>query len=761
MSTKPKPQKKPTEKVTYELEQGQYLSNKKEDLLRHIKEVKRILLHANPGAGKTSFIRQLCGNPKKNGFNRIIFCTPFLVIQDQFKSSASKEKVHIDIEINGSLKGIVTLNSSHKVITSTFQGLKRIKDQIGRMDLLVIDEAHELLKFYQPKYVKKFHFETVSLLYHIKAHLLLMTGTPYSGLRYLLNLKTVRVKSTMSPSRLNIQYTSNNINQEVAYFAKYCIGHHGEGKVNFIFIKNKKKCLAIKKTIKAELDCNVQIFTSEHKNDEFYGEFLKSSKIKDNIQFVICTNVLSTGTNIENTNIGDVLMLRCYDPLEIVQFSRRFRQKQNVDVTIINDFSFHSKTDTNLETLKQNQEKFRKRQQVLIKSVVQLFKDHPETHDYDYEFFYDKFGKAEDLIGRIINRSIVEEAWYNDSLVKSYNNPTKLAEVLSKNSNVKVLSAIYSKTNLPEAKVDSESYKQEQRAYIEGYISKQINNPEKFLSALANYESGPSLFKIKGELKEFVDENRDLIQDESYTDETLYTDNLLLILDEVIKPVLDSYPYIKNLDATLHFIRNTKKNKRRGTKIMLFFCSRFALYFDIKNDTDRSPYLAYKENVITKDLKDFDLAITDLLNMTFNYFIGSEYVVYNEFEAYIIKHFKLKKYKLDLFKDFPFNLQNIKVKKNGSLEGLTTPFYKALANSIFLISPKRSTMRVNGKNKGVYKFIDKPENIKGVVPRKIEYSERPTKISYSLLPSEEEDSNETVIHHTKYLNSRNIILLDL
>jgi hypothetical protein len=59
------------------------------------------------------------------------------------------------------------------------------------------------------------------------------------------------------------------------------------------------------------------------------------SKVGKGIQFLICTNVISTGTNVENANIGMALMIGEYNPDEIKQFSKRFRDKLDIKVDLV------------------------------------------------------------------------------------------------------------------------------------------------------------------------------------------------------------------------------------------------------------------------------------------------------------------------------------------------------------------------------------------------------------------------------------------
>ena len=64
-----------------------YLTEIQKEVFEIISEHKNILISSNPASGKTTLFAQLCidsiSNPINN--NRIIFCAPYLIIQEQFK----------------------------------------------------------------------------------------------------------------------------------------------------------------------------------------------------------------------------------------------------------------------------------------------------------------------------------------------------------------------------------------------------------------------------------------------------------------------------------------------------------------------------------------------------------------------------------------------------------------------------------------------------------------------------------------------------
>jgi len=692
-----------TQRQVLNLNNGEYITDLKEDVTTFILENKRVLLNASPGTGKTQYIKSLCKERLGQTFDRIIFCSPFLVIQGQFKNSLLRDDLEVDLEINRYLKGEINL-MEHRIITSTFQGLQRIKKQIQPTDLVVVDEAHELLTYYTPRSLKKFHFDIVSTLYETSAHVLLLSGTPYGGLKHFLNLKELKIKSEMINSKIGIQYSSNSTLSEAVHFGKYCISTYGNKSVNFIYIKNRSMCAKIKKALESEIDCKVQVFTSKHKNEEFYGEFLKEEKIKEGIQFVISTNAISTGANIKNRNIGEALMFNTYDAVEIIQFSKRFRNKPDIKVSIINKPHNIKKLDTSkVKKLKQQRKLFRERQKKLLNEIEEIFNSIPEKKEYDYEFYYEDFGTKSDLKNRVLKRSLVEEAYFIDKIKEFNNSPKSLEVELNKKDGIDVIDATFQNKQLADIKLNSKEFKAYEKRVAKEFTESFIKAPEEVLSSLKSILELHGNNDIKNNIIRLLDQCKDKYEPETESDFEIKKDDLSIISKSVIEPLLESNQYIKDLSKNLYYLNKITSNKRNVVNLTLLFNSKLHQYLQIENKD--KPKLVLKEIAIEPSINSYDAIIIDLLKATFDYLLDNDYVNYEDVGIFLKWYFQKQKFKLDRFKDEPFNLKNVKSTKDGKIEFVSKTLCKALVKSIFLLDDKRKERTINGKRKNVYEFV--------------------------------------------------------
>lgn len=131
-----------------EIHINKYISEISKEITSIIEEERKILLNASPGSGKTTFFANLCiKHLQEKRPGRIIFCSPFLIIQSQFKTTIEKKGLKVDLELNHTNKR-KHINSKDRIITSTFKSLRKINSDLRKDDLIIIDEAHSLLFTY-------------------------------------------------------------------------------------------------------------------------------------------------------------------------------------------------------------------------------------------------------------------------------------------------------------------------------------------------------------------------------------------------------------------------------------------------------------------------------------------------------------------------------------------------------------------------------------------------------------------------------------
>lgn len=169
-----------------------------------------------------------------------------------------------------------------------------------------------------------------------------MSGTPLSGLTKIFGAKKIKIrKKNPLKSKITIWYSNNTPFDIATAFVEKIIysDDYDSTRLNIIFIKDPKLCEEIKLLIQHKFKLKSQVLTSKHKEETTYKENVSKMTVLDNIQWLITTNIISIDANIKNKNIGKALMINKYSPVEIKQFSKRFRYKLDIDVDIINQFN--------------------------------------------------------------------------------------------------------------------------------------------------------------------------------------------------------------------------------------------------------------------------------------------------------------------------------------------------------------------------------------------------------------------------------------
>jgi hypothetical protein len=318
-----------------ELTENQFLSDRYDYVIPLIYKERRLVIDANLGIGKTRLFIELgkeIKSGKRNG--RLIFCAPYLVIQSQFNTALKKEGYEADLIVNANAKR-KKLDPSDKIVISTFPGLKHIIQDLNDDDIIVMDESHTLAYSYATGENRAYYDQTIEYLYNSNANIVLLSGTPNQEINDLLELTSVEVTKIGHPkSEVSIYHSYASPVQIALAFAKEALQEHGDDSLNIIYIKDRNACEQIREALEDE-GYNSKVITSYHKKQDHYKQLVEYSKVGKGIQFLICTNVISTGTNVENANIGMALMIGEYNPDEIKQFSKRFRDKLDIKVDLV------------------------------------------------------------------------------------------------------------------------------------------------------------------------------------------------------------------------------------------------------------------------------------------------------------------------------------------------------------------------------------------------------------------------------------------
>jgi hypothetical protein len=646
---------------------------------------KKIYLEANPSYGKTYHFAQL-GNDIKNGkstYKRLIFCTPRLIIQEQI----ANDNLKVDFKLNGDSK-LSELTDDCKVITTTFNSLHLIANQITEDDLIVVDEAHELLRNFNNNYAKTtnpYYHKTLQVLHNSSFSLVLMSGTPTYNFHELLGLKHLKiVKNNETKVAINIDFTELRPKELAFRFCEKYSKQYATDKLNVIYIKNVKDCIDIAHYLN-EKGFNTRAITSKTKEEKVYLNIAKTSIVPSTIQFIITTNVLSVGTNILNTNIGGVVMLNEYDPIEIKQFSKRFREMGSLKIDLVNRFpKTKGISEEKIHNIQAVNKKITFNQIAAQRTLLKSISNEELLTFKEMSFEKNDFSSPNYIINQAIEKYLTNESYLNELKVSANNTPEKLIRSLNEYNDIE---ASISEVNKSLFKDHNETITEEARALFKEKISFIIDD---FIVNKTQYILGSFLllshkdFEKEEKFKEYLNEHLDFSQLQEL--ENKVVKKLIqtqLFQTHIIEPILEFIPYFYNLDICLKFIQQVKPEHRRKHILSLHTNNLIRQYCDIKQH-NTSFTLTYKRNSeIFQDAKHKDKLLLDIIKIAFEYLIHAKVLHVHDFRKYLADN----KYFLALLSQadkniFPYNML--------SNNKLNTSFLLGLVNGILVFNPNKS-----------------------------------------------------------------------
>tara|TARA_R110001606_G_scaffold399231_1_gene582580 strand:+ start:1998 stop:4277 length:2280 start_codon:yes stop_codon:yes gene_type:complete len=670
-----------------------YLTEIQKEVFEIISEHKNILISSNPASGKTTLFAQLCidsiSNPINN--NRIIFCAPYLIIQEQFKQRLLNSKVSVDFELNG-LSERKKLNKEDRIITSTFKSFPKISENLNTEDIVIIDEAHTLLVVFSDKKTNKHdHFGNFyKSLYDTKAKIVLMTGTPVESFQYWFDdLHEIKVLKESAKAKVKIQYSDSKENDIVIQFAKECIEKYDKNSLNVIYVKSKIKCEKIAKIIEL-LGYKGLVLTSETKSSKEYEELVKYSIISLDYQFLITTNVISTGANILNENMGKALMLNEHDPIEIKQFSKRFRNKLDIEIDVVNKYQ------KNVERFENLRDKIREKRNLnreYLRKIKQNLNVELEPRIIDELEFNQLGGEAYQLNPKFmqstyLKRNLLQEIYYHQEITKTYNDRNELINALNEFDDIISVEIQAYESSKTDFKFNERAYQENKKAYFNDVIDDFIANPEVYLWVSSKYikvyHKYSDLTKISSILDKFV-------LSKSIDEEAKLISINPPIINNIIAPLIEYYSLFDIGDARLtlmsclKFIKVVPKNKRSKHAIALWFNHIFHESFKIPDDYGPENYNLDRRNSFDINENKNSKLIYFLLNQSFNFLMNNEEIYYQEFKNYIIS----SDFNVDFFPDKFFPWRSQLTIHDGTITEIDTNFGFGLLHSIFAIKSKQ------------------------------------------------------------------------
>jgi hypothetical protein len=698
----------PKTKLPAEFQIKKYLTEKKTEILDFIDNHHRVLLQANPASGKTYFFMKLALdiiNKKRSG--RLIFCAPFLIISDQFIQALKDKRVDVDFKLWGESKR-KHLEPTDKVITSTFQSFHHIMDELNEDDIVVVDETHALFYNYtKRKGGRQYYSRVVQNLYHVKAKIVLMSGTPNLALIPMLNLVHLKVSKVKEiKAKINIEFTNYKPVDIAKAYARDAIKNYGSSSLNIIYIKSIDYCIKIA-TMLENQGFRVEVITSKNKKSDTYNSIVEQSKIPKDIQFLVTTNVISTGANINNTNIGGALMINEFSPLEIKQFSKRFRKKLDIEVTVVNLIFIPQK-----KNLKMTQGMIQRQRKYLL-DQLDHFKTVETDPQYDYNY-KDNEGKEEGFVtprgmtNLVLERLLIQESFYIDDAINLNEKSTLLAAALNKYDDISAKASFdYVKAKKMKRKVhqfvDEEKLEETIRVKTLVIIEHFHQNSNEYLSALLynkNIDIGVKYTTRRitsGELKKEV----------QYSQKVIDNINDTLFQVKILPDFIRFREYFKTTPDFLSYLMSRNHKNQNILPYSLLVNGVLHGYMEQKRiqtaKFESQLKLQLKSDNKLGDLKPEIQVVILLLQKAFKYALGRDYITVAglrellEVDPQIVSI--LRKI------DSPDKLPDDLFIKNGKIHFDSDNFIKALIQGLFITEKKR----IGAVKKTGLKFIETPE----------------------------------------------------
>lgn len=702
-------------KEVIELTINRYISEKEEELYALIEEHNKVFIESNPATGKTTFFKETAKRIIDNSLKRrIVFVFPLLLIQDQLKESLIKDGYQIDLELNYK-SNRKNLNDSDRIITSTIQGLHYIAHKLTKEDIIVIDEAHSLLKSYVNPEIKKRTFFTQSLfdLYLTDAKIVMMSGTIAEGIVKILNLKLIKLVNEPPPLKAKVlllpaRGSTTNIAIE---FARSSFAKYGRDSLNIIYLKNIKKGVKIARYLNS-INIKSKVLNSGEKKGSLYLSITKRLIVPKDFQILITTNIISSGANIMNTNIGDALMIDEYSPSEIKQFSKRFRNKLDIEVTLAN---------SPIKGLKDNQtEKIDRKisqQRRYLTRILNFINSTKQRSMYDYDFSYSydtsTLATPDEFIKQTIERYLKQETFYWENYHRFVEDSDKyIANELNKYDDI-------------EAEIfESRLISSDLIEYSDGDLTSELNDirtdfikyPEEYISTAFSYVDTYCRFQILRLLNQY---NQGITCSEKlkYVQHPLFQ-------KEILDPLLVNVEYFENDPRKcIYFIMKNSTQELTKYKISYavskFLNEHITFQPDIESPGD---YIACWSSTTVKSLIDGESQnLFNLIKVIVQYCFNDYAVILSDLTEQLNKNIFIKKLLnfSDGYKRLP--LRELTLTQKGY--ELDRIFLIAVLRGIFYIRTEQ-TKTINSKKKRVnaFSYINKfPEKDKQIQNK--EYSE--------------------------------------
>ena len=301
-----------------EIHYDQYISEKHDHLLDVLKNNKVTVVKAEAGAGKTTTVLNLFQNDLNHFVESglVVFVIPKNMLLEQVENILRTKYPDVNIFKNyGEYKELENVEANQGIILSSTPKLEYLKHKT--IDLLVVDEIHDLVKFSN---------KIASNLPQSK-HTLMISATPEPyllGMKdyYYINLR----KNHKMERQLDVHFT-NNIYTSLYHKIK-------KDRKQLVFFNNIDKSKNLAEKFKMEKDIDFEFLNSKEKTDH-------SKKVITNERLYhthyFATSAINDGINFNNGSWDDIIIVDTdsVSVFDVYQLSERFRKVDDLNISII------------------------------------------------------------------------------------------------------------------------------------------------------------------------------------------------------------------------------------------------------------------------------------------------------------------------------------------------------------------------------------------------------------------------------------------
>lgn len=428
------------------LEQGEYISDKSNEIKNLLDTNKINYIEAFAGTGKTHYFKSLSQNEK------VCLILPYTSIIDSKICSDELFNQNFDIYM-GEDRPVKDIDGSRNVCM-TFDKFSRMTiEQVQLFSSVVIDEAHLLFssdyrlevcssildKLIDIKEQKEFDNEVASIdisgfvlptmsqfddikKYTTQTNIILMSGTPMGEINYLSNTKALNHIKIESVKKHN-----NNANviiipdheAKMTHLVKKLVENINNGVKNII-ITNKGLNFSepLIKTVESFLNREIKTtyFKRSMKENNENMNIMYKGKLDQDIDILFGSSYLSVGVDIENTNKFNVFFpFNEHTAEDIEQFNNRLR-KTNIESYIYQIGLEPDGSIKNLygEFLNENKPKYELTEEIVNDDrKLQELSDNMEIDFLCVKPLFHKYGKSGETIKSEALKALFE---YNQTI---------------------------------------------------------------------------------------------------------------------------------------------------------------------------------------------------------------------------------------------------------------------------------------------------------------------------------------------------------